>query len=936
MGIMSTKRRFFPNDAVVTPAIASVFLAFSAVLARADDGDVSPGGEVPSTVGEAAGKDRTEVGEDPRLTPDEIMAAIAKLDSEDFVERENTQTALWKAGAQAESALEEVVKSGSAEARFRASRVLERFRFGIYPDTPKEIVALVQSFRRGGMDERTNAISELARRGMFEIVRRLVETVEDEEQAETLARAAARESEEPARALIAKGDLEGAAKILRMSAVTREAMQNFATFCVLSGTAEHEREVIRNGTMRENEKLELLHWIARVEGDFPEALALAEKIGEPELLRDTKIASGDLIAFAEGAEDLRLRTLKALGFRAAAQRLKGEDDALKETVKEIVKYAAEHPSEAAEIHTALVINGAVDEALEVVRKASPKLAFSHLMEQERFEEAMAIKGMPGPRPPYDAWLGEQVRNFKEGDDTDEGTTAMRSLAEFSGIAAFLYGRGERAYLDKMCGSLAEAAADKSAMTNIYLARYLRGLESREAYLACAERALATGQKLEQVLDIYDENSTLAVRWSTFLQGRRKLDPKEALGLIDTLLSPEGKTTLPPEAESMIAEASEIANKAGPEDAEEAAEWHRTLADSLGLWGQWERSLGHLRAALEIGGDDGILPRRIASILLYQRKWEEAAAAFGKLVEEDDADETNSYLHGLALVRAGKVAEGEAIMRRIDLQMLGDTSRRADIEALLWNQGEVELAERQSRLVLALARPFTYECAKSCNYLALRLRYTTREEEAVVMMERQMLQTLKGGNYLSSLRSPVSSASALLSIKARVKLRQGDPDAAITLAERALAISPGDSALLEYLYPMLVESDRKAAADALFERVYEVSKKGVEMFPNYGQANNNHAWLLARCGQHLDEALFHANKAVEIEPNSSASVDTLAEVYFARGDFKKAAEVSDRAVSLAPSDAQLQEQNVRFHAAAGDGKPSPEASAAPNSPDLPVP
>ena len=300
-------------------------------------------------------------------TEAEILEAISKLDSEDFVERERTQILLWNAGELAEPALEEAAKSGSAEARFRASRILERFRFGIYPNTPQEVVAMVQQFRRGGTDEKTQAISELARRGMFEIVRRLVETVEDDEQAEALARAAARESEKHAAELIAKGQHDEAAKILRTNAVTREAMQNFATFCVQSGSVVREREAIIGGNMRENDKLELLHWLARVEGDFSSALDYAEKLGDKELARDTKIASGDLVAFAEGAEDLRLRTLKALGFRAAVERLRGEDAALEKTVKEIVAYAVQHQSEASDIYTALMVNGAVDEALEVVR-----------------------------------------------------------------------------------------------------------------------------------------------------------------------------------------------------------------------------------------------------------------------------------------------------------------------------------------------------------------------------------------------------------------------------------------------------------------------------------------------------------------------------------------------------------------------------------------
>ena len=54
-----------------------------------------------------------------------------------------------------------------------------------------------------------------------------------------------------------------------------------------------------------------------------------------------------------------------------------------------------------------------------------------------------------------------------------------------------------------------------------------------------------------------------------------------------------------------------------------------------------------------------------------------------------------------------------------------------------------------------------------------------------------------------------------------------------------------------------------------------------------------------------------NKAVGLEPESAAYIDTLAEAHFAKGDQKKAIELSEKAVSLAPEDEELQGQLERF-------------------------
>ena len=55
----------------------------------------------------------------------------------------------------------------------------------------------------------------------------------------------------------------------------------------------------------------------------------------------------------------------------------------------------------------------------------------------------------------------------------------------------------------------------------------------------------------------------------------------------------------------------------------------------------------------------------------------------------------------------------------------------------------------------------------------------------------------------------------------------------------------------------------------------------------------------------------AKKAVELEPEDSNILDTLAEVCFRLGDRDKAIEIETRAIELAPDDAYLKEQLERF-------------------------
>ena len=63
---------------------------------------------------------------------------------------------------------------------------------------------------------------------------------------------------------------------------------------------------------------------------------------------------------------------------------------------------------------------------------------------------------------------------------------------------------------------------------------------------------------------------------------------------------------------------------------------------------------------------------------------------------------------------------------------------------------------------------------------------------------------------------------------------------------------------------------------------------------------------------------HAEAATGYFPKSAAFLDTLAEVHFARGEFKEAVEVEKRAVELEPG-WQLMKDNLWRSEQAADGK-----------------
>lgn len=86
---------------------------------------------------------------------------------------------------------------------------------------------------------------------------------------------------------------------------------------------------------------------------------------------------------------------------------------------------------------------------------------------------------------------------------------------------------------------------------------------------------------------------------------------------------------------------------------------------------------------------------------------------------------------------------------------------------------------------------------------------------------------------------------------------------------------------------------------------------VERHPEDPGALNSFAWFCATKRVGLDEALPVALKAVELSGRQAGYLDTLAELYFARGEFDKAVDTGEEALEKEPGDKYLVDQLKKF-------------------------
>ncbi len=157
------------------------------------------------------------------------------------------------------------------------------------------------------------------------------------------------------------------------------------------------------------------------------------------------------------------------------------------------------------------------------------------------------------------------------------------------------------------------------------------------------------------------------------------------------------------------------------------------------------------------------------------------------------------------------------------------------------------------------------------------------------------------------------------LRASGLLAAGRLDEALKQIDLALTDAPGAGDLPILLVPELERLGHKKEAMDLFNRCHAAYEKVCRDYPRCAWAHNSIAWMSACCRRNLDQALEHAQKAVELAPTRAGYFDTLAEVHFQRGDKDKAIALQKRAIELDPKRTYYRLQLRRLEA----GNPAAE-------------
>lgn len=861
-----------------------------------------------------------------------IDALLADLDSPDFEVREDATRAIWLIGPRVENKLVEALKSADLESRTRIRAVLSRFRLGIFPDTPSNIVALIYQFHDGDRSTKLRTVNLLSQKKAYGTLARLVSREKDPKLKAELAKAFSRDTDIAITSLIAQSKNEEAERLLRLLAkfdTDGQAVRNLATFLDLQGLADKTIDKLAEQlpTETDSDAYRLRAHLLKLRGDLTEAHELAEEVGDSALLADIDFRQE---AWEQLADEVRIpgdAGVERLGFQLAFHQLAGDEDAVSNDMKELLEYAKLNRTRAYYCGEALMICGRWDEAENLFSQfdETRQQHFKLLAFRHKFDEAFQRIGLEEPTKAV-AWFEQRIAPPKDGPDSSKLKLerARTAFPEAILAAKTLYQRGERDTCQALIDRLEPEAKSLGSSFTRQLFELVYELGQTEEAVKRAVIALElTSNDSSVFYKLFKSDSSEARTIWRWLIGKDRRDDAirqrrfgDLLRLLKHPLSDGVPMTRPVDillddyVESFKNGSVSLAVN-GYQAAVHICQQNKLNEKTIELSKAWAAKSQTPTPRLALG-----------KALVQEERWAEARDAFLDAWKISKTQPLPLYLAGHAMTHVkGEEAKGQDMMNLAHFMPLANTGvRRTFAEALKDTYGLSDAAQKEWETIHRVGSFHEWEGAqawavsRASRNIANALG-DTNQLKAADYWRNWMLFLLKTNSGFSEIRYYPSIFAQIDRTRAIGLLKAGEADKAVAAIQRAQRAAPFDTRLVLAVWEPLRKAGKEQFADELFDQVAESNRRVMKSFPKSALEPNNLAWMMALCDKDLKVALGLSQRAVELRPDSDAYLDTLAEVHFRLGNVKEAIRFCKKALEIDPDDKHHLEQLARFEGSA---------------------
>lgn len=862
---------------------------------------------------------------------EEIAAAVRQLGDGRYAVREQATKKLWLAGADAETALREALKSRDPEVARRARELLDKIEWGIFADTPDEVVALIEKYRAGDATAQGEAVRGLikARRPGLTVLARIGRRVTPETRP-ALAKAMTEAAREVVPQLLAARDYAAAGDLLEtcVASGVDAALTDYAAFVILQGQLD---AAVARRQAESPQRPAALAVLFRAKGDLVSARKYAQDAAATDeglLLDEILWEQGDWAELAKRPVPEGLQPTVHRGTAALLHRLAGNTKALDADLAELRHAIKANEKWVVPPRTPpageappppdpnlLFLGWTAAKTLTLVEQPAPAIAlldnlpefrpqlFDLLVGQLRYREALALADRPNT--PGEAGMTtavKQARLLYLLGDADRAGQVFAKVADRLKTADEVEAAVELCEVQMKLG-LADSAREHAAR---FLAELIRQTPSEQP----------PRQVLAAVFPKRGEEAW--VWWSFFRQKFPQDDATGTMRRVRVLLNPPpGATPAGPGGWSVALVAAQPA-----EDAHAKAVARDALAAAHEAAGQLDLARAELVKAAE-NSKDPARWLRLGDFLVARKDYSAAADAYAKSSECDPLGPLAVYLHGRALEQAGRPGDGRQRIEQAYWQSLGNTVLRADVAADLAKRGHDDLAVREREMILKLGWPRVWSEGGLLSALARGAAARKDYAAAADWYERLTARLLADAKDFAETGGLIGVPALMHAHRARAALASGSLGIVKMEADSCLSLTPGNLEVALALVPELDRRGQKKDADELYTRVAGAYSRLCGEFPRSPLVHNAAAWLAAGCRRDLDAAIEHARTAVAQAPKNAGFLDTLAEVHFQRGEQAKAVELMNKCLTLEPRNTYFAKQLRRFEVGDRDAPVPPE-------------
>ncbi len=842
-------------------------------------------------------------------TPEQIQQAIKELSDRNFNVREKASRILWEAGADAEEPLRAALKSSDAETARRAKVLLEKFEWGIFPDTPAAVVELINRYRDGDRNVRLQVVPKLLGLGQpgYLVLKRLAAKETNETERQAIYSQMAANAQRGVPGLLVAGDWAGVEDLLDRCLLsdTEAAYTNYAAHHYLRGSVDPALAKAMaewNKTKSKPSGMLVVH-LYRVKSDFAKARAVAQEMGNEALVESLLWEASDWRGLAErvAREGLSPREGSEMGKKAAYARLAGDRSIFTKAVDELQKLAeSEDRFEVRSACDALLLNGKYADALKILidRKKNVPLAFDLLVARLQFQEAFALA--------------------REAQLLDKDEQFMLDLHR----ARALFQLGEKGeaqqILERLGGSLKEVGEMTSAR-DLVKALVRLGLpeqagEQAARYLALIQKQGVIEGFAEVLEPLFGTDKDSAEAWWIFLRSQSgDEEPGKTMQALRNLWAGKPVEKRNEWAKALVEQTAPLGPvPVDPLAPEASPRPNPALAAAIVMQraGNDKKAEEYLNKAASVRPVSATLVY-LGDFLYAKNRFKEAASAYERAATVDSGNPLPQFLRGWALKQSGDAKEGARLMDLAHWIPLGSEQDRGEFAKQLDRRGFPDDAKRERDLVLVTGW-YRYwhvgNVVDDAGRLALRQKNYAK---AIAMFEKSIAGSMRTNAKFIDNQAYLTGPQSVVQAVIRQLLAENKIDQALAAIRAHLDALPGNFDIVIVVVPVLEKAGRKKEADELYEAMRGRFEKLSETYPNSGFAHNLCAWLAVNCRRDSDKAFEHAQKAVSLSPKGADYLDTLSEIYFRRGDIAKATDTMKKCVELDPNYRYYRKQLERF-------------------------